>query len=136
MRQVLRRGGGDETLRNQGGRVLAHLLQCVQQSQGGVLTHHALHLPGRRERRGRIPGHPVDLVLELIAHDPDQRLEDLPAAHLRQRAAGGRRRPTPCHDPCGGRLHVLHKSLRGSVGAGRQDERLLGAPPARHPGRR
>ena len=135
MRQILRRSGGDEAVRDQGRRVLAHLLERAQQGQRGVRAHHAVHLSGRLECRGRVPGHLVDLVLELIAHDADQGLEDLPGAHLGQRCAGGRRRPAPGHHPPSGNLHVLHQRLGAPVGAGRQDERLLGAPPARHPGR-
>ena len=82
MSQILGWSDSDEAIADQGRGVLAHLLECAQQGQRGVLAHHAVHFPGRPECRGGLPSHPVDLVLELVAHDADQGGEDLPRAHL------------------------------------------------------
>ena len=112
--------------------MLAHLLERVQQRQGRVRSDGALHLPLSGERVRNRLRHPVDLVLELIAHDADQLLEDDPLAHRGQIVAR-HRRPPAGHRTRRRQFHVLHERLGAPVGAGRQSQGLVGRPPARHP---
>ena len=132
MRQLLGRGGRDEAVEDELGGVLAHLLERVQQRQGRVRSDGALHLPLSGQRARNRLGRPVDLVLELVAHDADQLGEDDPLAHRGQIVARRRRPPAGDHARRG-QFHILHERLGAPVGAGRQSQGLVCRPPARHP---
>ena len=132
MNQLLGRRRRHEPVEHELGGVLAHLLERVQQRQGRVRPDGALHLPLGGERARNRLRHPVDLVLDLIAHDGGQLGEDGALPHRGQVAARG---PSP---PVGHRarrrqLHVLHERLGAPVGAGGQGQGLTPRPPARHP---
>ena len=96
MSQLIRRRRRHETVEDQRGHVLAHLLQGAQQRQARVLGDGPPDLALRAQRRGHHPRHAQNLILQPLAHRRHELFEDGALAHLVQAPARGRR-PAPGH---------------------------------------
>ena len=88
MGQLVRRRRRHETVEDQRGRVLAHLLQGAQQRQARVLGDGPPDLALRAQRRGHHPRHAQNLILQPLAHRRHELFEDGALAHLVQAPAG------------------------------------------------